>query len=111
MPKKTIGILKQIMECHINDAKTTDLGICARALSEVMPKLEKQEHIMAVEYNRHIGPYTEQMVAVFDDRKASEKEVRDYVCSGESYHPHIVIMYKDQFESLFKGEENGGPKT
>lgn len=105
--KHPVETLERFCQDHENDGETTDTGICARALAQVLPKLEKQEHIMAVEFTHQLGLYTEQMVAVFDDRKASEKEVRDYICSGESYHPHIVVMYKTQFESLFKGEAYG----
>ncbi len=107
LQKHPVETLKRFCMNHKNDGETTDSGICARALAQVLPKLTKQEHIMAIEYADHVGPYAVQMMAVFDDRKATDKEVRDFICGGERYHQHIVTMYKDQFESIFRGDDDG----
>ena len=108
LKKHPVETLERFFKNHENDGETTDTGICARALSQVLPKLQKQEHIMAVEYTDHIGPYSIQMMAVFDDRKVTDKEVKDFICGGERYHQHIVTMYKDQFDSIFRGNNDGG---
>ncbi len=100
--KTAVQTLELYKELHSKAGYSTEPWLVARAIGEVLPKLDKQAHIMAVEYTDHIGPYAVQMMAVFDDRQVTDKEVRDFICGGESYHQHIVTMYRDQFESIFQ---------
>lgn len=38
--------------------------------------MENKNHVMMIEFVQHIGPYQEEMVALFDERDISEDEVR-----------------------------------
>ena len=111
--KNAVQTLELYKDRYSKAGYLTEPWLVARAIGEVLPKLEKQEHIMAVEYTDHIGPYAVQMMAVFDDRQVTDKEVRDFICGGESYHQHIVTMYRDQFESIFQSfnPQDGGKEA
>lgn len=111
--KNAVQTLELYKDRYSKAGYWTEPWLVARAIGEVLPKLEKQEHFMAVEYTDHIGPYAVQMMAVFDDRQVTDKEVRDFICGGESYHQHIVTMYRDQFESIFQSfiPKDGGKEA
>ena len=96
---------KEILNAFRNkyhaDGYSTEYGIVANAINEILPTLGKMDHICMIEYPKCIGPYTIQQAAVFDNRKISEELVRDLIIAGEEYHPAVVFMAKAQFESLF----------
>ena len=59
------------------------------------------EHIMMVEFTQLLGPYELTKVALFNDTKISEDEVRERIQEGRAeYSDDIVLMTKKQYESL-----------
>lgn len=60
------------------------------------------EHIMMIEFTRVIGgTYSMECVALFNDTKISEDEVRKLIKSGRAEHSDdIVLMSKRQYDSL-----------
>ena len=61
------------------------------------------EHVMMIEFETLDGD----MVALFDDRKETEESVGKYLDEHYPFiqHRNIVVMYKQQFENVFKVEE------
>lgn len=61
------------------------------------------EHVMAIEFESVDG----EMVALFDDRKETEESVGKYLDEHYPFiqHRNIVVMYKQQFDNVFKVEE------
>lgn len=65
-------------------------------------------NVMRIDFTRDYGSWTENLVALFNINKISEKEVRRFI-HGDSlseFHPDIIIMYPEQFESVFGKEDN-----
>lgn len=65
---------------------------------------EKLVHIKLLEFDERIGDATTgEFVAVFDDRKVSEAEVREFIkgWTGE-YNPHITVATRKQWANLFE---------
>ena len=60
------------------------------------------EHIMMIEFTKVIGgEYSINLVALFNDTKISEAEVRRTIKAGSAeYSDDIVLMTKKQYESL-----------
>jgi len=60
------------------------------------------EHIMMIEFTRVIGgEYSMNLVALFNDTKINEEEVRDLIQTGRAEHSDdIVLMTKKQYDSL-----------
>lgn len=60
------------------------------------------DHIMMIEFTRVIGgDYSMDLVALFNDTKISEEEVRDLIQTGRAEHSDdIVLMTKKQYNSL-----------
>ena len=68
----------------------------------------KLSHIMLVESDRYIGGTTiGKYVAVFDDRKISEAEVREFiqVWNGE-HNPYITVTTREQWRNIFGGSDD-----
>lgn len=66
-------------------------------------------NIMRIDFTMDYSNWTENLLALFNINKISEEEVNkfihgDYVC-GNPYHPDIIIMSPEQFESVFGKEE------
>ena len=58
-------------------------------------------NIMMIPFTKDYGNWTENFVAVFDAAKVDEAEVNKFIYSGEHYHPDIMVVYKEQWESVF----------
>lgn len=59
------------------------------------------EHIMMIEFTQVIGPYSMNVVALFNDTKIDEEVVRDLIQTGRAEHSDdIVLMTKKQYDSL-----------
>lgn len=58
-------------------------------------------NVMLMQFTKDYGNWTENLVAVFDITKVDEDEVLRFVHMEESYHPDIMIVYKEQWESVF----------
>ena len=58
------------------------------------------EHVMMIEFETLDGD----MAALFDDRKETEESVGKYLYEAYPFiqHQNIVVMYKQQFENVFK---------
>lgn len=62
-----------------------------------------EKHVMLIEFTQHIGPYQEQMVALFDERDFSEEEARAAIQEFPlGYDVRIVVMSKQQYETVFR---------
>ena len=61
------------------------------------------EHIMRIDFETIDG----EMVALFDDRKETEESVGKYLDEAYPFiqHRNIVVMYKQQFENVFKVDD------
>lgn len=60
------------------------------------------EHIMMIEFTKVIGgEYSMDLVALFNDTKIDEEEVRDLIQTGRAEHSDdIIIVTKKQYNSL-----------
>lgn len=90
---------------HFGDGSETELTIVARAINEVIPKLDKMSHLKAMEYTLSYSKTLEdKRVAVFDDRLVSEEEVLRHSRAGE-YHDQILDMSEKQYQNIFQKAE------
>ena len=66
-------------------------------------KPTKLEHIMRIDFETIDG----EMVALFDDRKETEESVGKYLDEAYPFiqHRNIVVMYKQQFENVFRVDD------
>lgn len=65
--------------------------------------MENKNHVMMIEFVQHIGPYQEEMVALFDERDISEDEVRFAIQEYPvGYDARIVIIFRQQYETVFR---------
>lgn len=62
-------------------------------------------NVMMIPYTKDYGNWEENFVAVFDRNKIDEAEVNNFIYGGENYHPDIMVVYKEQWESVF-GKNN-----
>lgn len=99
-----LEILTRFRDAHKGDGNRTDTGLAAAALDEVLPKLEKLEHLTIAEYDEKYGAHVYEQVAMFDDRRISADQVFKIAAEGQEYHPLIVFMSKKQYEGVFKGQ-------
>jgi hypothetical protein len=56
---------------------------------------------MMMQFTKDYGNWTEDFVAVFDITKVDEAEVKRFINSRKSYHPYIMVVYQEQWESVF----------
>ena len=60
--------------------------------------------IMRMDFTEIVGgSYEVQKVAIYNKNTISNKEVKKKIHSGE-YDDRIIIIYKEQFETVFKKE-------
>lgn len=57
--------------------------------------------ISMIEYKRNIGPFYEDMVALFDERDFPEKQVRQIVRLYDTYRG-IIMTDKKTYEKVFR---------
>ena len=100
-----LEILTRFRDAHKGDGKRTDTGLAAAALDEMLPKLEKLEHLTIAEYDEKYGAHVYEQVAMFDDRRISAEEVFKAAEEGLEYHPYIAFMSRKQYEGVFKQSE------
>ena len=100
-----LEILTRFRDAHKGDGNRTDTGLAAAALDEMLPKLEKLEHLTIAEYDEKYGSRIFEQVASFDDRRTTADQVFKAAAEGREYHPLIVFMSKKQYEGVFKEPE------
>ena len=60
-----------------------------------------KENLMRIEYtNKFAGKHSVEMVALYNKKRISEKEVKD-VIQTEMYNPYVIIIEKEKFEKVF----------
>lgn len=69
------------------------------------------EHLMRIEYTESYPSIHFPMIALFDDRKISAKEVEDLLQAGEN-SPFVIVCTREQFQNVFaslinKEDEDG----
>lgn len=102
-------VLHKFRARHIKAGPQTEQGTVAKAVDTILPKLEKMEHIKAIDYTLDWGNNrTEEMTALFDDRKVSEEEAMAHIHRGDCYNANIITMYRTQFNSVFGKEDSDG---
>lgn len=57
--------------------------------------------MLMIEYKKNIGPFYEDMVALFDERDFSEKQVRQIVRLYDTYRG-IIMIDKKTYEKAFR---------
>ena len=81
-------------------------------ISSLVAFRERMDHIKAIQYVAQFGNVSEDMVAYFDDRKISEKEVLEYITTSSPvcYNSKIVCINRDYAENVFgyKWEDSNG---
>lgn len=87
------------------DGSSTEFGIIADAINELLPKLVKMDSLAAMDYVEKYGPIKQKNVAVFDRRRVSEDEVLDAIKAG-GYHQDVITMSERQYESVFRKGPN-----
>ena len=59
------------------------------------------EHIMMIEFTQVLGPYELTKVALFNNLKISEEEVKRLIKLGRAEQSNdVVVISKQQYESL-----------
>ena len=90
---------------YFGDGSETELAILAKAINEVLPKLDRMSHLKAAEYTlSYSETLKDKRVAVFDDRLVSEEEVLRHIRTGE-YHDQILDMSEKQYQNIFQKAE------
>lgn len=93
---------------YYNDGQATEFGVVANAINEVLPKLDKMDHLKIIPFSVEYGSFTERSVAVFDDRNIKEEEVIHFIRNAHNtYHPHIIVISAQQAKSVF-GKDGSG---
>lgn len=61
--------------------------------------------VMIIEFTKDYGHWSENCLAVFDINKVSEEEVHKFIYNSvfESYHPDIIVVTPEQWNSVFGG--------
>ena len=59
-------------------------------------------HFISVNYVKQIGSEYLEYIAFVNSEELTEQEAMKII-SAEEYNPHIIIMTKAQYDSLFKG--------
>lgn len=61
-----------------------------------------KDDIMKIEFTKKIGSYELEYVALFNQTKISDDEVKKAIqLHGVGEHPHVIFMSKEQFENVF----------
>ena len=98
---KLISFRNQYFNCGCS----TECEIIAKAINEVLPKLDKMSHLKAAEYTlSYSETLKDKRVAVFDDRLVSEEEILRHIRAGE-YHDQILDMSEKQYQNIFQKAE------
>lgn len=60
-------------------------------------------NVMMIEFTKDWGHYKEDCLAIFNIKKISEDEVLKHIhnCGFDYYHKDIMIVYPEQWESVF----------
>lgn len=58
-------------------------------------------HIMLLEFKEQCGPYTKEMVALYNSERMTEAEAFRFISAGE-YNDNVLVMPKRQWCALFK---------
>lgn len=58
------------------------------------------DHIMLIEYEEKIGPYTDEKIMLYDSRYLTEAEAIKCLKVGES-NENILVLTKKQWDSMF----------
>ena len=92
---------------YYNDGNSTELGIVANAINDVIHKLEKMSHLKAIEYTlSYSKTLKEERVAVFDDRLISEDAVLKAVKDG-GLSNLFLDMSVPQYQNIFQYKGGG----
>ena len=65
-------------------------------------------NILRIDFTMDYGYKSENLIALFNINKISEEEVNKFIhgyYALGSIHPDIIIMYPEQFESVFGKED------
>lgn len=58
-------------------------------------------NVMMMEFSKDYVNWTENFLAVFNINKVAEADVLDFIYGGELYHPDIIIVSPEQWQSVF----------
>ena len=103
---KPIDVLASFRDKYHADGLSTELGVVANAINDVLPSLDKLNHLRVALHTlrwREVG-YEEEKVAMYDDRAISQEDVLSFINSGEVYDPRIVVMSRKQYEQVYGGK-------
>ena len=69
--------------------------------------MNKIKHLNAIEYTiTHTGWYEDDMIALYNESRISEEEVRELIKKDiVTAHPLVVVMKKDKYKNLYDLEE------
>ena len=61
-----------------------------------------KENIMKIEFTKKIGNYEFEYIALFNQTRISDDEVKKAIqLHGTGEHPYVVFMSKEQFKNVF----------